>query len=302
MNHIRLLTFAALIVATATSDASTLTVSVRSHSTMISEGAESHPAYAVFADEHVIVDVQLDIYKLDVLPETAAYHAELRQLSESDWFASVQWRLTERMKGPVDLNVPLITSNRSRNRGPNAPLVGDRDSTVECRTHLATFDFGSLPPGDYTLTGAVHGLSSQYQFGVRTGEESTWRDTYLDSKTARAKTYEEYRRLTLERLQSDVHRVDILLDLIDQSLQYGTLDETRSYVARAVQIVEHKQTNSGADRREAIAYLRQFDSILPEYFARRKEWRITRDAKTGRHVIRSRVTGDVVREIGPAHK
>jgi len=305
MNRTRLLTLAALLAATVASHASTLTVGVRTHSTLTSESGESRSAYAVFADENLIVDVQLDVYKLDQLPATAAHFTELRQLSQADWLPNILWRLTERGRGEIELAAPLVTNNVSRNRGPNAELARDRDATVECRTHQATVNFGSLAPGDYTLTGTIYGVTSQYQFEVRTGKEPGWRDIYLHSKATRATTYDEYRRLTLERLRSDGQRLDIVLDLIDQSLQYGTLDETRSYVGRAVQIVEHRQTKSGAnavDRRKAIAYLQQFESTLPEYFARRGEWSMMRDVKTGRHVIRSRTTGQVVKEIGPVER
>lgn len=262
------------------------------------------PRMPVFADERLIADVQLDIYKLPQLPSTADHYSELRELSLTTWLDGVRWSLVAEDGTSIALPSPHVVANSVRHRGPNAELPRDRDATVECTTYTATLDFGPQLAGTYTLSGAIEGIGSTYRFDVRTGRESAWHDTYLHSKAKQAKAYAEYRQLTLERLRSNPDRLDVVMDLIDRSLEYGTLEETRSYVGRARAIVEERSRkgSSFGDSRQSLAYLRDFERQLPEYFGHRGEWKMVRDTDTGKHVIRSRGTRKVVKEVGAGRR
>jgi hypothetical protein len=181
----------------------------------------------------LVADVQLDVYQLAQLPSTADHYAELRELSLTTWLDRVHWSLVAEDGTSIALPSPQIVRNSVRHRGPDAELPRDRDATAECITYDATLDFGPLKAGNYALSGTIKEIESTYRFGVRAGREPAWRDVYLHNKARHAKTYAEYRQLTLERVRENPDRLDIVLDLIDRSLEYGTLEETRSYVGRA---------------------------------------------------------------------
>ena len=300
MTATRSLVFAIVITSTVMAHASSLTVKVRAHSTLIEEGGVRHSAYAVFTDERLVTEVQLDVYKLPQLPSTADHYADLQKLSLTTWLDRVRWSLVAEDGTAIALPTPHIVANSVRHRGPNAELPRDRDATVECATYSAILDFGPLRTGNYTLSSTIEGIDSTYRFDVKTGRESGWRDVYLHNQATHAKTYAEYRQLTLERLRESPDRLDIVLDLIDRSLEHGTLEETRSYISRAADIVEQRSHRSGsaADSRQSIAYLRDFERELPEYFLHRADGKVVRDTATGRHVIRSRATGKIVKEVG----
>ncbi|MBI2212831.1 MAG: hypothetical protein HYU52_04220 [Acidobacteria bacterium] len=284
--------------------ASTLTIKVPYHSSVFEERGERNLGYALFTDERLVADVQLDVYRLPQQRSSSAHYEELMKLSADAWHERLAWVLVRSDNGvreQVELPAPRVVRNRMRDRGPNAPLPMNCDASTECRTFEATIDFGPLPAGSYVLSATIaEGVASEFAFDVRTGQEPRWRDVYLENKAIHAKTYDEYRTLTLERIRLAPEKVSLVWDLIDRSLQHGTLEKTRSYVAMVRSTVERRGQASGAkkiDTGRSIEFLRKFDEELGDYFAHRTEWSMSRDVKEFKYMIRSRRTGEVLREI-----
>jgi len=304
MRHALRLSFAATAVAlSVAASASTLTLSVNHHSVTINPAAGQTATLlrSLWADEHLVADVQLDVYQLPGMRSMTEHYAELSKLAaDARWIDRLRWSLTRRdTDAPAALAVPRIARTIRRERGPQAETSADRDTRVAMTTLAARFDFGVLPVGDYRLSVNAGGLTSSFDFSVRTGAEPEVRDDYLRDKASRTNDYAEFRRLELERYERDQSRVDALFDLVDRSLQQGTPAEASADFDRAITAYEtRRQTFTPDVAAKAAAYIRDLRvarAALPEYFQRKAEWTMARDPYSGVYSIRSRPTNDIVR-------
>jgi len=288
--------------------ASTLTLTVPHHLIVMHPAGPASTTLlrTLWADEHLIADMQLDVYQLPQMRSTTEHYAELRKLaSSSRWLDAVTWSLTRRDTAEtVALAVPRALRAAQRERGPHAPVSTDRDTTVPMTSLTTRMDFGTLPVGDYRLTARAAGLASSFAFSVRTGSEPEVRDEYLRDKASKTHDYAEFRRLELERYERDPSRIDALLDLVDRSLQQGTPAEVRSDFDRAITAYEARRLSFTPDvAAKAAAYisdLRVARDALPEYFQRKAEWTMARDPYSGLYSIRWRATNNVVRVLRAA--
>jgi hypothetical protein len=147
---------------------------------------------------------------------------------------------------------------------------------------------------------AVPGVESTIEFEVRTGQEPLWRDTYLEIKASKAKTFDEYRAITLSRLELAPDRLSLVWDLLDRSLVYGSLNESRSYLSRAREIVLRLGGAPGAKKVEtdkSLDFLAELDATVVSYYQHRGEWTLTRDPREFRYSVRSKKDGRVIKEV-----
>ena len=260
----------------------------------------------VFAEEHVVSNLQLDVYMLASIPSSQKGYSELQQLGAGSWLAKVRWALQD-SAGEMKLPEPRTLDNRVRRRGPAATRAVDRDSTVNCNSFTACLDWGPLPPGDYMLTANVAGLASSFPFVVRTGKEDDVRDAYLEWKAGHAASYVEFKQLQLARYERDSSRLDPVFLVIDRALLESTLTDTRELFALALQKMEERRRIATEpakiqffDRR--VRELRETERALPDYFARRNDWIMVRDMSRGSYVMKDRRTGAVVRDFESAER
>lgn len=300
---IRLLLVLLVAAFAAAASASSLTVSAQ-HDVLVTEDDKKQLLRVLFADDQLLVDITLDVYALDLLPSTRAHLDELRKLTDRTWLDAVAWSLFTADGAEVALPRPAVLTKVTRQRGPAAARPVDRDTSVPMTTYRARLGFGAIPSGDYVLQARVRGLSCNFTFVVRAGNEPGLRDHYLRLKAMRTRDYAEFRRLQLERLEHNPARVDALYDLIDRALVHGTLAETRSYFDRAIASAQrYRQSISNSNTiHKTDAVLRQLRDVqrtLPDYFANREKWTMTRDVRDGHYSIRNRATGAVIRDFGP---
>jgi hypothetical protein len=302
---LRLSLAAVAIVLSVAASASTLTLSVNHHSVAINpaDRQASTLLRSVWADEHLLADVQLDVYQLPGMRSTAEHYADLRKLAaDARWIDRLRWSLTRRdTDAPAALAVPRIARTARRERGPQAEAPSDRDTRVAMTTLAARFDFGVLPVGDYRLSVSGGGLSASFDFSVCTGAEPEVRDDYLRDQASKTNDYAEFRRLEMERYERDHSRIDALFDLVDRSLQQGTPAEASADFDRAITAYEaRRQTFTPDVGAKAAAYIRDLRvarDALPEYFQRKAEWTMAREPYSGIYSIRSRATNEVVRVL-----
>jgi hypothetical protein len=289
-----------------TAGASTLTLTVPHHMIVThSAGVPSSTALlrALWTDERLVVDVQLDVYQLPQMQSTMQHYDELRRVaSRSHWLDTFTWTLVRRDTGaPVALGMPRVIQSARRQRGPDAESSADRDTVVAMTTLTARLDFGTIPAGDYRLAVGIAGLESSFAFSARTGAEPEVRDEYLKDKASTTRDYAEFRRLELERYERDPSRIDALLNLIDRSLQEGTPAEARADFDRAIAAYEaRRQSFEPKVATKVDAYVRDLRvarDAVPEYFQHKKEWSIARDPYTSIYSIRSRATSQVLRVL-----
>jgi hypothetical protein len=289
--------------------ASTLTLTVPHHMVVTHSVDASSPTSllrAVWTDERLVADVHLDVYQLPQMRSTAEHYDELRKVaSRSRWLDAFTWTLARRDAGaPVALGMPRVIQIVRRQRGPSAETPADRDTAVAMTTLTGRLDFGAIPAGDYRFTVRVAGLASSFDFSARTGAEPEVRDEYLRDKASKTSDYAEFRRIELERYERDPSRIDALLDLIDRSVQEGTLSETRADFDRTIAAYgARRQSFEPKVAAKVDAYVRDLRvarDALPEYFQHKTEWSISRDPYTSVYSIRSRATSQVLRVLHAA--
>jgi hypothetical protein len=261
---------------------------------------------ALWTDERLVADVHLDVYQLPQMRSTTEHYDELRKVaSRSRWLDAFTWTLARRDTGtPVAIGMSRVVQSARRQRGPGAEMPADRDTAVAMTTLTARLDFGAIPAGDYRLTVAVAGLASSFEFSARSGAEPEVRDEYLRDKASKTRDYSEFRRIELDRYARDPSRIDALLDLIDRSVQEGTLGEVRADFDRAIAAYDaRRQSFEPKVAAKVDAYVRDLRvarDALPEYFQHKAEWAISRDPYTSVYSIRSRATSQVLRVLHAA--
>jgi hypothetical protein len=292
-----------------TAGASTLTLTVPHHVVVVhSSGTPSSTTLlrALWTDERLVADVHLDVYQLPQMRSTTEHYDELRKVaSRSHWLDAFTWTLARRDAGtPVAIGMPQVVRRARRQHGPGAELPADRDAAVVMTTLTARLDFGAIPAGDYRLTAAVGGLTSSFEFSARSGVEAEVRDEYLRDKASKTRDYAEFRRIELDRYEYDPARIDALLDLIDRSVQEGTLAEARADFDRAIAAYDARRDSFEPKvAAKVAAYVRDLRvarDALPEYFQHKTEWSISRDPYTSVYSIRSRATSQVLRVLRAA--
>jgi hypothetical protein len=259
-----------------------------------------------FTEDALIADVTLDVYALPGMPWTAEHLATLQRLDERNWWQQLKWELRGADGKPQPLKPRLVTSS-ARRTGPDAVRPEDQ-STVARSTFSAAFDLGTLRPGDYQVKVSVGGLTApEYPLAIRSGEEPEVRDVYLRKKASRTADWLQFKALQLERIRLDPTKADALLALAQRSIEHGTLEETQRYFDRAVGTMEHnirefvKVRPKDADQQQAslkdeVRRIRALQRVLPEYFARRSEWRII-PGVSGTYVVATRNGNKVVKRI-----
>jgi len=298
----RVIVILLLVASSVRSAASSLSVSAKHDVLVIVENEKRQLYRVLFADEELVTTITLNVFVVEQLPSSRAHHAELKALRRDTWLEAVDWTLRTSDGRPVALLPPAVLSNKVRERGPVAPNPAERDTSVPMTTYRAFLGFGTIPPGDYVLEGSVAGLKARFSFVVRTGSETEFRDDYLRLKAKRARDYDTFRRLQLERLERDPARLDALYDLIDRALVSGTLTETSSYFERAITAAERGRTVTSdlALKRkidDGVRQLRAVQRMLPEFYHKRGAWVITRDVNDGHYSLRDRGSGAVIRDF-----
>jgi hypothetical protein len=260
------------------------------------------PMAAIFTDERVIVNLRLDVFVVPNLPSSKAHYGELAPLTQSTWLAANHWELLSGNGKAVALPTPTLLRNDVRFRGPNAPRQVDRDRTVDYTTFEASFDFGRLPVGDYTFRASLAGLTSSFPISVRTGQEPEVHDTYLTLKAQRASTFAEYRDIQMERYRNDPTHIEPIFMALDRALTDGSFDDARSLLSLATEkIDERRRAAPDGKKREffsaRLTELRRAQRSLPDYFAHRAEWVMTRDMAAGGYVIKDRKSGALLQRF-----
>jgi hypothetical protein len=295
------------LVVVASAHASTVTLSIDHHVAVATTGGKRTLLRAAFPEDPLTANVKLDVYALPQLPSTRANQEELERLSPKTWWQELSWDVRD-TSGNRQSVQPRLVSTTARERGPNAPDVVDRDTSVECTSYEGTFDLGRLAPGDYTVQVTIKGVSSlRFPVAVRTGSEPEVRDVYLQEKARKSRDWGEFKALQLERVRLDPTKAAALLDLAQRSLEFGTLQETTDYFDRAAKtmdqnIREWAKVNPVDAKKQApaventVKQIRALQRVLPDYFANRSAWRVTVDA-TGKYVVTTRDTNRVVRRV-----
>ncbi|MGH9456655.1 MAG: hypothetical protein ACRD2J_03335 [Thermoanaerobaculia bacterium] len=299
----------AFALASAAAGGSTLVVGVEHHTAVTNAAGQQRVLRTAFTDDPIVATVKLDVYALPQLPSTRKHLEALQSLSADTWVERLRWDVRDAISGDaVDVH-PRVMSSSLRDRGPSAESPSDRDTSVPCSSYEARFDLGALPPGDYTVRVAVEGLeSAAFPLAVRAGTEPEVRDVYLQKRARKATAWSEFERLQLERLRLDPTKAAALVELAERALVDGSLEEATLYFSRAADVMEANlerwaQVNpEDAKRQEPgvrrqVTQMRRLRDVLPEYFAHRPEWAIAIDPQTGGYVIRSRPSGNVIREI-----
>jgi hypothetical protein len=261
---------------------------------------------AVFADEHLVTTIRLDVYAVPQLPSTRRSLDDLRKLDASNWLRAIRWSLRDEQGRELAVPRANLLAASMRQRGPKAPRAADRDVTADCTTFEARLDFGPLPAGDYTLEASIHQLKSAFPLSIRTGQESDVRETFLEVKAGRASSYSEYRELQLERYRINPSRLDPVFEVIDRALRESTLEETRALFAMALEKMEQRRVAATEPAKvqffeRRVRELRATEHELPEYFNHRTEWAMERTS-AGNYVIRDRKTGTIVSDFARDHE
>jgi len=288
--------------------ASTVRVTVDHHLSAYGPLHAMKTVRAVFTDEPLAAEVRLDVFEVPQIPSSGEHLRALRALPKDGWWKELEWQLinvkTERQ---VLTSQWRVVTSRTEERGPS---TGDNTKAVDVRSLIGRFHLAdALAPGDYKLNVTIAGVPSQpFLFAVRSGREDDVRDIYLATKAARTSDFNSYRALQLQRVKINPTNAAAYLELADRSLEDGTLTETQQYLDAAMASMERlmQQYASSypawvkqqkAEWEPRAIRIRALQRELPEYFAHRREWRITTDAATGNYVIRSRRDDRVVREI-----
>lgn len=299
-------TLAGLFIVAIASEAvaSTLSLVVDHHFVSVTGSSASGKILrVVWAAEPVRADLTADVFEIVNMPSTRRYYAALSSLASSErWADQLQWSLQSSGGNAPGVSVtPRTLSSTRRNHGPAAATAKDQDVRVPMTTLKGRFDFGTLEPGDYVLSVSAAGLRSSFPLSVRTGDEPDVRDAYLRFKAETARDFQEYRRLQLQRFRLDNKRLDALAQLIDRSLEDGTLAETREYFDQLLAAYARRRPSADSNTAAVIdAYVRATETArdaLPEYFSHRQEWKMVRDHSTGVYTVRSRQTNAVVRVL-----
>jgi len=291
-------------------DASTLNVVVPNHLVMV-KGESERSAIAlraVWQDERVIANVDLDIFELSEMPSTKKDYDALRAFASTPrWTDEFSWKCVRRdtRQGAIGVTPKVLRAIR-RERGPNAPLPADRDTAVLTTTLSATFDIGLLPVGDYSLTVTAASLSSSFEFSVRGVLDPETRDEYLRDKGTKTREYAAFRKIQLERFERNPAALDALLDLLDRTLQEGTPEEMATDFDRVIAAYRVRRgTFSPSAVSRVDSYIRDLETArnaLPRYIAHREEWTMTRDTPTNAYAIRSRSTNQLLEELRGASR
>lgn len=279
---------------------SKLVVTVEHH--YVARGDRS-PMAAVFADERLIATVHLDVYAIPGMASTTAHAGELAALPEK-WTRALHFRLANARGDELALPNPAVLSNAVRHRGPHAARAEDRDATVDCTTYTARIDLGRLQAGDYTLQAFIGGLRSAFPFSVRNGDEPEVRDAYLEAKAAKAASFAEYRELELARYRQDPSHLEPIFDALDRALAEGSLEDAKALLSLGIEKMEERRVASPGRQdffASRVAELRAVGKALPEYFAHRSQWALSRDMKHGGYVLKDRASQEVLRDFNTAN-
>jgi hypothetical protein len=235
--------------------------------------------------------VVLNVYVLEQLPSTHAHYAELQKLTKDTWLKTLEWSLVTVDGREIALPRPTTLTSSARQRGPAAASIADRDAAVPTTTYRARLSFGSVPAGDYVLQAKAAGLTSRFPFVVRTGSEPTCVTTTSASKRSARATMR-----SSERCSSSACNEMPIASL------HCTISLTAHYFDRAIAAAE-KARGAKSDPKtvkqidDGILQLRAAKESLPQYYANKTAWTMSRDPKKGHYVIQDRRSKAVIRDF-----
>ncbi|HYR27527.1 MAG TPA: hypothetical protein VEU30_03630, partial [Thermoanaerobaculia bacterium] len=202
----------------------------------------------------------------------------------------------------------VIQSARADYR-PNASNVTRRKPGRDYVEYSATIELDPLAPGSYEISASLQGLHATTEFLLSNGTETPeLRFEYLARMAARATSYDEYKRIQLERAALQPDRAAPLRELAHRALRDGTLEEANRFFDLTVEALQRnldrikrtypqKASTYEVSNARAVAEVRGLQALLPDYFARHGNvWleSIASDGKT-RWVLTDR-QGRVLRE------
>ena len=238
--------------------------------------------------------------------------ASLRALKEKDWIDHLTWtvrdprtRVVVRTFAPGD--VRILSTKRTENVPNHSPHAPDPDQGKPGHDNVlfeGRVELPALPPGDYLIEAGIGSLLSTNYVLVRRGDETPLiRWVYLARLMKRPTSWEEYKRLQLERFDLLPDKASPLIDLGYRALQDGTLAEAAGYFDRAIVVLEtnRRRYREEHPRRSVAGFdwniqrYREISSLLPDFFARRGEVQLTQESATEHWVLTETKTGRVVR-------
>ena len=300
----------ALLVAVSAA-ASELRISVQTQPVSAGEGKPL--LYVVWHDQPIRLKLVLIASDLRMNPISEDEEAALRRLPAAAWPQQIRLTIrdteTKRVVRTEDGGATKIVRSTREDHGPNASRKEWLTPGRDYLQYDALVELAPLPPGSYEISAELHGLKHADVFVLSNGtERPELRFAYLGRLAARAGSYEEYKRLQLERANVEPHRAAPLIELGHRAMRDGTLDEANRFfdlaadafarnVKRQAALYPAKAASFQATTGQALANLRDLQKLLPDYFARRGELRVEQVTRNGvsRWVLLDR-QGRIVRE------
>jgi hypothetical protein len=276
---------------------------VRTDHHYVPRSANETPIMVVFTDERVVANVELDVFFVPEMPSSKLHYDDLRKLTQATWLDTLRWSLVNQNNHQVVLPKPALLRNSVRYRGPNAARAADRDRLVDFTTFEARLDFGRVPAGDYMLRASLDGLVCSFPVSARTGVEAEARDAYLERNAGRASTFGEFRDIQLERYRNDPTNPEPVFLALDRALSEGSIEDARKLLELGIKKIDELRAGE-KDSKKVLFFearlreLRRVEAVMPEYFGRRGEWRMSRDYAEGGYVIRDRRSRAIVKRFG----
>jgi hypothetical protein len=275
----------------------------------VSVGEEKPLLYVRFAGDRIQLHLLLIVSDLHLHPIPAQEEKALRTLPEHTWTDAIHLTVHD-VRGNRDLAVPTRTlvSSRREAHGPDAVRPEWR-SKSEYLKYEADIDLGTLPPADYEIGAALGGLHSSDHVLISNGTESPQlRFAWLGEQAARAKTYDEYRRLQIERAAVEPYKAAPYLELGQRAMRDGSLEQASEFFRSAVaayqlNIQRHRELYPMAYKpmeestNRAIGGVERLQKLLPQYFARRGEVSLAQVHRNGEtHWILKDKQGNIVHQ------
>ncbi|HMJ83131.1 MAG TPA: hypothetical protein VK504_08200 [Vicinamibacterales bacterium] len=305
----------AILLVSASAHATELRVNVIKEA--ISFGNGRPLLYTIFSDEPMQIDVTLLVSNSRTHPAPKDEVAALWNMPKDRWtnrlhlvFKSQQDKHTAQAVEGAGVRA---TRTQRTEGGPHAHDPRFRKQGDDFVLYEARLELRNLTPGDYVLEASLGSLRSTDSFAVRRGDEDPrLRSEHLAHSLRSAQTYDEYKRIQLERLKATPSDASILRALGQRAMYDGTIDEANGYFDRAVETIRGNSANYARDHPGAaggvrrageseIQRLRGLQSLLPDVFSRRGSVLVSEE-RTGdelRWVVRDRATRQIIK-IGPA--
>lgn len=181
----------------------------------------------VFADERVLVTVELGLYRRPDTPRSR----ESALAVPDRWWEQLHWEIKDEFGESVPVSITLVRADEY-----STPLRPSQ--SIE-----AVFDLGRLAIGTYDVKVSLRDIAvtagrQVARFTVRTGaEDSATRATYLRSVFSRTTSYRERKPILLELADLEPQNPSHYETLAELSIVEAPVIETQEYFNRALAIV-----------------------------------------------------------------